>query len=1189
MKNAENGEDDLASLLVACDEALASGTEPACPADTPAEMHDLWQRGLAGMRLLRRNLTAARPDAVSPEATTREPLHRLGRFELVRELGRGGFGIVYLARDPLLARDVALKVPRPECLIDTGLRERFVREARAAAGLDDPHIVPLYEAGEVGPVCYLAAAYCPGTNLAAWLRDSSGAVAPREAAGLLATLADAIHYAHGRGVVHRDLKPANVLLQMADLGLPMADAKPAISNLQSAIPKITDFGIAKVLTAETSDTTTGVVLGTPAYMAPEQARGSGEVGPAADVYALGAILYEMLTGRPPFRGATPLETLDLVRGAEPAAPRLLQPNLPRDLETIALKCLEKGQTRRYASAAELAADLRRFLNGEPVRACPPSAWYRFRKYARRHKSGLATAGLLLLLLTLLSGGLGWVVRDRATRQVIQELEVTRALKGARDFCRCDRLPEALEAVKRADALLAGGGGGAQLRRSVDRVRLDVAMAARLEGIRLERATVKDGQFDNAAADQDYGDAFQTYGLDVTGLDVDQAVEQIQESAITDHLVAALDDWLLAKSSAAAPGGKRLLAVLERADADSWRNEFRTAFASRDQKVLKNLVRDQRVWLQPPTTVVLLGEALPQAGETPLAIALLRTAQRQYPNDFWINHTLALCLIRSQPVQAAEAVGYYRAALAVRPDSLGVLTNLGNALQARGDTAGAIAVYERAIELKPELAEAHNNLGVSLYAKGDKPGAIAAYHKAIALEPKLSTAHFNLGSALRDMGDLPGAVAAYQEAIALQPDYPEAHNNLGYALRDQGDLAGAIAAYHRAIALKPEYAEAHNNLGIALHVKGDLPGAVAAYQKAVAFNPDLAEAHSNLGIALYVKGDLPGAIAAYQKAIALKPNLAEGHNNLGLVLRKKGDTPGAIGAFHKAVALDPKYAQAHWNLGNALRENGDLPRAIAAFQRAVDLKPEMVEALGNLGIALRENGDLAGACAAFERIIALKPDHAQAHYSLANALRQRGEFRKALAEYCRGHELGSKVPRWPYPSAQSLRECERLVELDEKLPAFRDGTTTPASADERIELAELCSLKRLYRAATRFNEEAFAAQPRLLAAQRYNAACAAAQAGCGQGDDVAALEESERARLRSLALAWLRDELTQSVNQLARKPQELQQHLQHWQRDADLAGVRESGRLAQLPLAEQEAWRRLWAEVTTTLENNRRAK
>ncbi len=252
--------------------------------------------------------------------------------------------MVFLATDTELGREVALKVPRPEGLVTTELRERFVREARAAAGLDHPNVMPVFEAGAEGPICYIASAYCPGITLAEWLTNRSEAVPLPLAARLIATLAEAVQHAHERGVIHRDLKPSNVLLQ----GKPRdpADANSTVNvpgggsddQELAFVPRITDFGLAKLTTESAGplgkhdgiQTQSGALLGTPNYMAPEQASGKNkEVGPAADVYALGVILYELLTGRPPFLGETVLDTLEQVRSREPLPPHHLRAPLAR--------------------------------------------------------------------------------------------------------------------------------------------------------------------------------------------------------------------------------------------------------------------------------------------------------------------------------------------------------------------------------------------------------------------------------------------------------------------------------------------------------------------------------------------------------------------------------------------------------------------------------------------------------------------------------------------------------------------------------------------------------------------------------------------------------------------------------------------------------------------------------------------
>ncbi len=451
-------DEQCASLLAACHDALLAGetATPLTGPEAPAELRARLERDLACLRLL----DQAWPRQAAGRAERTPSLDvgpgpdqlpiSIGRFRARRELGRGGYGIVFLAYDPQLGREVALKVPRAEAVLTPELRERFLREARAAAVLDHPNVVPVFDAGEVGPVCYIASAYCPGTTLDAWLKARAEPVPWQEAAALVATLAEAVHHAHANGVVHRDLKPSNVLLQTTD-GRGQAEQRAsassepsAITHLQSAIPKITDFGLAKFQPLEPEAapqnlTQTGALVGTPRYMAPEQAVGSSQaVGPAADIHALGAILYELLTGRPPFEGETVWDVLEQVRGHEPLPPRRLRPRLPRDLETICLKCLQKEPARRYARAGDLAEDLRRFLAGQPIQARPVGAWERAVKWARRRPAAAALAAVSSLGSLLFVAGLvaGIVLianayqREKEAREEIERTSYFNAITSA---------------------------------------------------------------------------------------------------------------------------------------------------------------------------------------------------------------------------------------------------------------------------------------------------------------------------------------------------------------------------------------------------------------------------------------------------------------------------------------------------------------------------------------------------------------------------------------------------------------------------------------------------------------------------------------------------------------------------------------------------------------------------------------
>jgi tRNA A-37 threonylcarbamoyl transferase component Bud32 len=320
----------------------------------------------------------AGPDGPGPAVAT----PGVPGYQVLDLLGKGGMGVVYKARQVGLDRLVALKMMLHTEHASADDRRRFQTEAQAVARLQHPNIVQIHEVGEHQGQPYFSLEYCPGGTLANRLRGTPWE--PAKAAELMRTLARAVHAAHEANVVHRDLKPANVLLG--------ADGQP----------KIGDFGLAKKLD-EQSQTQTGAVVGTPSYMAPEQAGGKGkQVGLAADIYALGAILYELLTGRPPFKAPSPLDTVLQVLSEDPVAVRRLQPQVPRDLETICLKCLEKEPRKRYASAAALAEDLRRFLAGEAIHARPARAIERGWRWCRRHRALASLAASIVVGLVLSS-------------------------------------------------------------------------------------------------------------------------------------------------------------------------------------------------------------------------------------------------------------------------------------------------------------------------------------------------------------------------------------------------------------------------------------------------------------------------------------------------------------------------------------------------------------------------------------------------------------------------------------------------------------------------------------------------------------------------------------------------------------------------------------------------------------------
>jgi tRNA A-37 threonylcarbamoyl transferase component Bud32 len=339
----------------------------------------LLKAALPGQSALESSATGLYPSpatAIAPEAGVR--LKYFGDYELLEEIARGGMGVVWKARQTTLNREVALKMIRAGALASPEEVQRFLREAEAAANLQHPNIVAIHEVGEHDSQHYFTMDYVAGRDLGALVKD--GPLAARVAARYVKIIAEAIHFAHLRGTLHRDLKPQNVLIDAADQ------------------PRITDFGLAKIMKDDSGLTQTGVVMGSPSYMPPEQAAGRvGDIGPASDVYSLGAMLYELLTGRPPFRGTTAMATLYEVMEAEPVAPRRLKADIPPDLETICLKCLEKSPSSRYPTARALAEELDRFLKGEPIQARPASAVRKTVSWARRHPGALAVSTALVMV------------------------------------------------------------------------------------------------------------------------------------------------------------------------------------------------------------------------------------------------------------------------------------------------------------------------------------------------------------------------------------------------------------------------------------------------------------------------------------------------------------------------------------------------------------------------------------------------------------------------------------------------------------------------------------------------------------------------------------------------------------------------------------------------------------------------
>jgi serine/threonine-protein kinase len=1108
----------------------------------------------------------ADPEATGPNLPPAYDWAAGGRYRVLRPHAKGGLGEVFVAQDTELAREVALKEIRGEHARDPHSRRRFLREAQITGALEHPGVVPVHGLGfypDGRP--YYAMRLVRGQTLQEAIERFHGADGPGRDVGerrlalrhLLSqfiAICNAVAYAHSRGVLHRDLKPANAILGkygealVLDWGLAKAAGTPEPERVPNELPLRPPSGGAVA-------TEVGTTLGTPAYMSPEQAEGRWDlVGQASDIYGLGGTLYTLLTGRAPVEGDGPSEVLRKAARGESRPPCQVKGDVPPALDAVCRKAMAHDPRERYTAALELAADVEHWLADEPVRAWREPLRVRSGRWVRRHKPQVA-AGMAALLVALVLGGAGLVWVERRAEE--RRRGVDAALQKAAEMQEQAHWAEARAVLDQAANRLADG-GPADLRERLKRAQSELQLVERLDAIQLKRAAWLGDRFNDVGADREYATAFREAGLGAVGEDPEAVAARVRASGARQAVVDALDDWAVTLNR-----GARLawvLAVARRADPDRWRDRVRQPKAWNDRARLARLAREASAWLarEAPAAGVsarfvgLLALRLDRVGGD--AEELLRAAQGQRPADFWVNFALGHALGVKE--RMGEAVGFFRVALAVRPDAAGVRNNLGVALSAQG---------------KPSEAEAE-------------------YRRATALDPNLAVAHYNLGNALKAQGDVAGAIAEYQKAIALEPKDPKPHNNLGLALKDQGVIAGAIAEYQKAIALDPKDAKTHQNLGSALYAQGKRGEALAEWRRAIALDPKLAPAHTDLANALRDQGQRGEALAEYRRAIALDPKDAQAHNGLGVALSDQGKPSEAEAEWRRAIALDPKLAPAHTNLGFALAAQGKLGEAEAAFRRTIALDPKNALAQSNLGMALAAQGKPSEAEAAFRRAIALDPKLAPAHGGLGEAFLALGRFAEArqatracLRLLPAGHPQRSLAVR-------QLRQCERLLELDRKLAAVLRGQERPAAPAEQLEMAGLCVLKRRHAAAARFFADTFARQPnlatKLSAGHRYNAACSAALAGCGRGEDAAKLDDKQRARLRGQAREWLRADLTLRKNQVAGgKPAERQAAqgaLRHWQTDPDLAGVRDKSALAKLPEAERPEWAKLWADVAALL-------
>jgi tetratricopeptide (TPR) repeat protein len=953
------------------------------------------------------------PEPIHPRLLAEAP--DIPGHEVLGQLGKGGMGVVYKARHLRLNRVVALK---RVLHADDAAVKLFHAEAEAVARLQHPHIIQIYEIGDHDGQPFFSLEYCPGGSLDRRLAGKP--LAEREAAALVRTLAGAVAAAHEKGIVHRDLKPANVLIA------------------EDGAPKVTDFGLAKRLDVP-GQTQAGAILGTPQYMAPEQAAGQVErVGPAADVWALGAILYECLTGRPPFLAATTFDVLMQVCEQEPVGPRSLQPGLSRDPETICLKCLRKDMTARYVGAADLADDLGRFLRREPIHARPVPAWERAGKWARRHpaRAGFLAAGCLAVL-GALSAGLFYVrYKDQELRAAEKKLhaksEVERLLgqseqaaKQGMDALKRKRYPEALDSLDEADRLLgnalatldadpdADEGKRAQItaRRQAlkpdrDEGHRQVEKAARAERLRQDRHEVHlheisptgREQADNREHVRALAPAALARFLNVPfSGDPLEALEQRQDRLVrtekkqAEDCYAVLLAWAEAEAGRTPPAGaRRALRLLDVAAAVAGAHEVPTprAYFVRQARYHTLAGNDSEaaaaaalaVAQSPCTPLDHFLAALDlhrQRKHAEAEAECARVLQKQ-ADHFWAQYLQALCCLHLK--QWALAKSGFTACLLKQPDALWPLALRAVALAEMGKVEEAQTDFADALKRASEPHERYMILAdrAVLWAKQRLwQEATADLAAATALQPHRHEAHVTLAEVHRQRGDLKGAVAALDRAIACRAADPSLYYTRARRYLDLKDPVKARQDFRQVIARTP---------------KGD-------------DGERLLSALVERGMIEHQAGRLVEALTDFRAALAIRPTYAPAHRQQAETLLKLNRWREAGQALDRYLAhcktpLAPANATVYLARGlihSELREHG---RAVDAYTRALMLRPEPVrraEALAQRGWTYLKLESPALALGDFEEAVQLRPAHASSLCGRAHAKVQLGKVSEAVSD------------------------------------------------------------------------------------------------------------------------------------------------------------------------------------------------
>ncbi len=731
----------------------------------------------------------------SPESTQVDGrLPEIPGYEIKSVIGSGGMGVVYRARHLKLDRWVAIKMVLLGAYASREQMECLLREAQDVAALRHPNIVQVYDVGEHDGFPYFAMELLDGGDLARKLQGKP--LAPREAADLIRVLADAVHTAHLGGIVHRDLKPGNVLLS------------------SDGSPKIGDFSLARRFEHDSAIMTHARQAGTPSYMAPEQAAGdSRAIRPAVDIYCLGAILYELLTGRPPFKAESSTQTRRQVMTDEPVPPARLNSRVPRDLQTICLKCLQKDPARRYKTATELADDLERFISGKPILARPVGPVERTVKWCRRRPSTtLAIAVSVVAMAGAVAGGV-WLQQVEHARD-IQEVvrresaraSIEAALPSLSQFVTSRQWVDATGVLRTAQAQL-GDAASPELERRLAAAEEQYEVAQELDRIRQSFVALGYSGYVHYPARDAYARMFDRLGIG-RGVGVHEAATVVRASPLRDQLLIALDNAAYIETRHGDESEpSRLLAVGRAVTPNLWQDRFRDQDIWADVAGLQRLVEDAKIAEPAPPShqMILIGLLLDRLGDNAAALKVLHDAQLREPSDFSVNFWLA----RAHENNDAEALQFLRAAAALNPTDALTWSEIGLRLLRTGKYQDAVGPLRKATSIQPDFSMTWANLFFSLVGSGRWEEAVAAERNARQAIPTFSLGDsddiLQMCRARAAILNQEWSVAAEAYARALNGRYMDS-GTLWYESAAATVLAGDVPAYQRACASMLELQE-----------------------------------------------------------------------------------------------------------------------------------------------------------------------------------------------------------------------------------------------------------------------------------------------------------------------------------------------------------------------------------------------